>query len=45
MNRAQSRWETHNQIDYNLKEAIPIRKRSFPGADIESDHDLVMMAF
>ena len=39
----------HNQIDYNLvrkrfRSGVSIaRTRSFPGADIESDHDLLMM--
>ena len=39
----------HNQIDYNLvkkrfRSGVNIhRTRSFPGADIGSDHDLVMM--
>ena len=41
----------HNQIDYILvkkrfRSGVNIhRTRSFPGADIESDHDLVMMTF
>ena len=41
----------HNQIDYILvKKRFPSgvnihRTRSFPGADIGSDHDLVMMTF
>ena len=41
----------HNQIDYILvkkrfRSGVNIhRTRSFPGADIGSDHDLVMMAF
>ena len=41
----------HNQIDYILvrkrfQSGVNIhRKRSFPGADIGSDHDLVMMTF
>ena len=43
--------QTHNQIDYILvrkrfKSSVNInRTRSFPGADIGSDHDLVMMTF
>ena len=51
MDMAQPRWETHNQIDYNLvrkrfRSGVNIpRARSFPGADIGSDHDLVMMTF
>ena len=42
---------THNQIDYILvkkrfRSGVNIhRTRSFPGADIGSDHDLVMMTF
>ena len=41
----------HNQIDYILvkkrfRSGVNIhRTRSFPAADIESDHDLVMIAF
>ena len=41
----------HNQIDYILvkkrfRSGVNIhRTRSFPGADIGSDHDLVMMTF
>ena len=41
----------HNQIDYILvkkrfRSGMNIaRTRSFPGADIESDHDLLMMTF
>ena len=41
----------HNQIDYTLvkkrfRSGVNIlRTRSFPGADIGSDHDLVMMTF
>ena len=41
----------HNQIDYilvkkRLRSGVNIhRTRSFPGADIGSDHDLVMMTF
>ena len=49
-------WESpdrknHNQIDYisvrkHFRSGVNIhRTRSFPGADIESDHDLVMMTF
>ena len=43
--------KTHNQIDYILvnkrfRSSINIaRTRSFPGADVGSDHDLVMMTF
>ena len=43
--------EHHNQIDYimvkrRFQSSISIAKtRSFPGADIGSDHDLVMMTF
>ena len=42
---------THNQIDYimvkrRFQSSVNIaRTRSFPGADIGSDHDLVMMTF
>ena len=40
----------HNQIDYimikrRLQNSVNITKTSFPGADIGSDHDLVMMTF
>ena len=40
----------HNQIDYimikrRLQNSVNIAKTSFPGADIGSDHDLVMMTF
>ena len=41
----------HNQIDHNVvkkrfRSGVNIQKaRRFPGADIESDHDLVMMTF
>ena len=40
----------HNQIDYILikrrfQTSVNIAKTSFPGADIGSDHDLVMMTF
>ena len=44
-------WKHHNQIDYILvkkrfRSGVNIhRTRSFPGADIGSDHDLVMMTF
>ena len=43
--------EHHNQIDYIMvrkryRSSVNIHKtRSFPGADIASDHDLVMMTF
>ena len=43
--------KTHNQIDYitvkkRFKTSVNIGKtRSFPGADIGSDHELVMMTF
>ena len=43
--------EHHNQIDYILikkrfRTGVNIEKtRSFPGADIGSDHDLLMMTF
>ena len=43
--------KTHNQIDYimvqkRFKTSVNIAKtRSFPGADIGSDHELVMMTF
>ena len=43
--------KTHNQIDYvmvkkRFKSSVNIAKtRSFPGADIGSDHELVMMTF
>ena len=43
--------EYHNQIDYIMvkkrhRASVNINKtRSFPGADIGSDHDLVMMTF
>jgi hypothetical protein len=43
--------EHHNQIDYimlksRVQSSVNIAKtRSFPGADIGSDHDLVMMTF
>ena len=43
--------EHHNQIDYimvkrRFQTSVNIAKaRSFPGADIGSDHDLVMMTF
>ena len=48
---AQPRWKNHTQIDYILvrrrfRSGVNIhRTRSFPGADIGSDHDLVMMTF
>ena len=48
---AQSRWETPQQIDYILVTkrfrlgANIHRTRSFPGADIGSDHDPVMITF
>ena len=51
MDMAQLRWETPNQIDYILvkkrfRSGVNIhRTRSFPGADIGSDYDLVMMTF
>ena len=40
----------HNQIDYivikrRFQTSVNIAKRSFPGVDIGSDHDLVMMTF
>ena len=41
----------HNQIDYimvkkRFQSSVNIAKtRSFPGADIASDHDLIMMTF
>ena len=40
----------HNQIDYimikrRFQTSVNIAKTSFPGADIGSDHDLVMMTF
>ena len=40
----------HNQIDYIMikrcfQTSVNIAKTSFPGADIGSDHDLVMMTF
>ena len=43
--------KTHNQIDYimvkkRFSSSVNIAKtRSFPGADIGSDHELVMMTF
>ena len=51
MDMAQPRWETPQPDWLHLgEEALPIRvnihrTRSFPGTDIGSDHDLVMMTF
>ena len=51
MDMAQPRWNTHNQIDYILvkkrfRSGIKTaRTRTFPGADIGSDHDMVIMTF
>ena len=48
---AQPRWETPQSDSLHLgEEALPIRVNihrtiCFPGADIGSDHDLVMMTF
>ena len=48
---AQPRWNTSNQIDYILVNKLfrsgikTARTRTFPGADIGSDHDMVMMTF
>ena len=48
---AQPRWKHHNQINHTImkkrfRSGVNIhRTRSFPGADIGSDHDLVLMTF
>ena len=51
MDMAQLRWTHHNQIDYILvkkqfRSGIKTaRTRTFPGADVGSDHDMMMMTF
>ena len=47
---AQPKWTHYNQIKYILlkkrfRSGIKTRTRTYPGADVGSDHDMVMMTF